>query len=315
MAIDFHTHLGWHALYADEFLAGLLEDGRPERRAAVLRSARLWLADECGDRLVREIDAAGLARAVVLMIDGSVRFEQSSLDLERAYDVHARLLARHGDRLVVFGGVDPRRGGALPLFTHGVIDLGFRGMKLYPPMGFSVLDRRLEPFLDVCARCRLPVLTHSGAALPGLDAAFASPSDVAELARRRPEIEFVMAHGGFALTDSEVRRAIETGNVTVDVAGFQAHAARFGWDATRRELARAFAPWFNERVVFGSDYPLFHFSARLADDIARLRSVFDDLPAASEQAWHNVMTSNAERLLGLAVSAVQPALQPVDGRA
>jgi hypothetical protein len=292
--IDVHTHLAFHAIYPPAFIAGLLgEEG--DAPAAVSSIARRWLSDEHGGRVIGEMDRAGISTSVLLMIDCGVRYGNGGASLEQAYAVHRALLERWPGRFVVFGGVDPRRGPeGLALFRRSVTEWGFGGMKLYPPMGFSLTDRALDPFLDVCAEHRIPVMTHGGDSLASLDNAFSRPSAVAELARRRPDVDIIMAHGGYALDDPEVQRALEHRNVWVDLAGFQVRQradagalAALGW---------AFRPEFNERVMFGSDYPLFHFARGVEQDLASLRQACE-AAGASERALDNVLSGNARRLL------------------
>ena len=164
----------------------------------------------------------------------------------------------------------------LDLFRRSVLEWGFSGMKLYPPMGFSLLDETLEPYLEICAERRLPVLTHSGPSLPALESEFARPVYVQELARAHPELRLVIAHGGYSIGTPEVRRAVEADNVMVDVSGFQAHSASVGWDRATRDLGWVLEPDFHEqRVLFGTDFPLFHFAVGLKHDLERICSVFE----------------------------------------
>ena len=109
-----------------------------ERNTELMLSvARRWLADEMGDRLVREMDEAGIASSVLLIIDGGVQFGDPSMSIEQIYEVHRCLLEAHQGRFLVFAGVDPRRGRmGLDLFRRSVLEWGFSGMKLYRPMGF-----------------------------------------------------------------------------------------------------------------------------------------------------------------------------------
>jgi predicted TIM-barrel fold metal-dependent hydrolase len=299
MVIDFHTHLGSHRIYPERFIEVLLdEDGCVPHRELLVAQARRWLRDDDGTRLLKEMDEAGIGTSVLLIIDAGLRFGEAPLTIEQSYALHRRLLQRYPGRFVVFAGVDPRRGRrGLELFEQSVVDWGFGGIKLYPPMGFAIDDGRLEDYFAVCATYGLPVLSHSGPSSKGLDNAYASHRHVAQLARRHPELTFVMAHAGHNVGDPEVRRALEVGNVMVDLSGFQAHARDGRWSDKAQELRWIFQPDFNDRVLFGSDYPLFHFSAGIADDLRRIRSVFDALGSTDRRALENVLWRNADRLL------------------
>jgi hypothetical protein len=300
MVIDFHTHLGSHRIYPERFIEILLnEDGAVPHRELLVAQVRRWLRDDEGMLLIKEMDEAGIATSVLLIIDAGLRFGEASLTIEQSYALHWRLLERHPDRFVVFAGVDPRRGEqGLELFEHSVVAWGFGGIKLYPPMGFSLDDKRLEDYFAICAAYRLPVLSHSGPSSKGLENALAGHCHVARLARRHPELIFVMAHAGHNISDPEVRRALEVDNVMVDLSGFQAHARDRRWSDKEQELGWIFQPDFNDRVLFGSDYPLFHFSTGIADDLRRIRSVFNAVELTDERPLENVLWRNADRLLG-----------------
>jgi hypothetical protein len=298
MTIDIHTHLPFHALYPQAFLAALVGVAEGEPLPPVLRR---WLSDQTGGGLVAEMDKVGVKTSVLLMIDSGVRYADQGLTIEQCYAVHRAVLEHWPGRFVAFGGVDPRRGGAaLELFRRSVVDWGFRGLKLYPPMGFSPADPALDPYLDICAERGLPVMTHSGDSLDSLDNDSASPRFVAELARRRPDVTVIMAHGGYSLDSADVRRAVELPNVWVDLAGFQTCERARGWEVTSAKLAWIFRPELNERVLFGSDYPLFHFATGLSDDLAYLERVFELAGEGDRRRFDNVLWRNAERVLGLA---------------
>ena len=108
-----------------------------------------------------------------------------------------------------------------------------------------------------------------------------------------------MAHGGYSIGTPEVRRAVEADNVMVDVSGFQAHSASVGWDRATRDLGWVFEPDFHEqRMLFGTDLPLFHFAVGLKHDVERICSVFESHGSGDRwKDYENVLAGNAERLL------------------
>jgi predicted TIM-barrel fold metal-dependent hydrolase len=83
-----------------------------------------------------------------------------------------QLAASTGDLdLIPFLCVDPRAssGDLLDDVKH-YIGQGFRGLKVYPPLGYLPEDVRLEPVFDHCLEHRIPVTTHcspSGAGRKG----------------------------------------------------------------------------------------------------------------------------------------------------
>ncbi len=75
------------------------------------------------------------------------------------------LQKKYPEEVLPFIHIDPRRKGALELFKEA-LDKGFRGLKLYPPMGHAAGDERLDPFYEYCNQNKIPVLVHCGPQSP-----------------------------------------------------------------------------------------------------------------------------------------------------
>ena len=67
------------------------------------------------------------------------------------------LISRHKDRLYPFVFADPRRPGVLNLVKK-YIDKGFKGIKIYPPLGYFPTDPDLEPVIKYAIEHKLPVM-------------------------------------------------------------------------------------------------------------------------------------------------------------
>lgn len=63
-------------------------------------------------------------------------------------------------QIIPFMHVDPRRTGVLNLLKKSVEELGFQGVKLYPPLGYFPYDTRLYPIYEYCEEMDLPIITH-----------------------------------------------------------------------------------------------------------------------------------------------------------
>ncbi len=81
----------------------------------------------------------------------------------RPYDVQiAELadLASENPAVIPFFHVDPRRPGVFDMFKEAVEKDGFRGLKIYPPLGYFPYDERLYPIYDYCQTNQIPVMSH-----------------------------------------------------------------------------------------------------------------------------------------------------------
>lgn len=68
-------------------------------------------------------------------------------------------LMKAGESIIPFIGTDPRRKGLLD-FVKKWHEKGFKGIKLYPPLGFYPNDKRLEPIFEYAVNHSLPILVH-----------------------------------------------------------------------------------------------------------------------------------------------------------
>jgi len=56
--------------------------------------------------------------------------------------------------------IDPRRKGVFDLLKKSVEEWGFKGVKLYPPLGYFPYDERLYPVYEYCQKNNLSVISH-----------------------------------------------------------------------------------------------------------------------------------------------------------
>ena len=99
------------------------------------RIADDW-CDPTGDRLVADMDAAGIERSVVFVLDFALHGGvDDGVSLERRYELFAAAVSRHPDRLVLYGGIDPRRPDAAAFVRRAEHEFGIRGVKIWPPAG------------------------------------------------------------------------------------------------------------------------------------------------------------------------------------
>lgn len=100
-------------------------------------------------------------RFVVLPMDmthmatGKVR-----VSIDRQHAELRGLRDDHGDAIVAFAAVDPRQERVVEKTIALIEEDGFRGIKLYPPVGYDPGDRRLEPLYAYAEERQVPVMAH-----------------------------------------------------------------------------------------------------------------------------------------------------------
>ena len=229
------------------------------------------------ESLLATLDECRLERAVVCA-GGTIDLERLSRQLilgghvETDADNDAVLSACEGTdgRLVPFFFANPHREAAL----YRARAAEFRGLEISPAVhGVGLTDPRVAALVDIAAAVGHCVYTVC------LDRVGAGVADLVVLARRFPQVNFVLGHSGIGNIDFYALTLIEgEANILLETSGGYTSVAA----AALRRLGA-------DRVVFGSEYPLQHPAVELAK--------FQSLRITPEQ-WQRVAWDNAHRLLG-----------------
>jgi predicted TIM-barrel fold metal-dependent hydrolase len=72
----------------------------------------------------------------------------------------ALLRKKFPDNIYPFIGADPRRSNFLDLVKKYIETEGFKGIKLYPPLGFYPFDKKLHSMYNYAEKNAIPILVH-----------------------------------------------------------------------------------------------------------------------------------------------------------
>lgn len=136
--------------------------------------------------LLRQMDAAGVARAVIAPEDREIALDNAA--------GNQRILAiarQHPDRFIAACSVNPWSGkNGIEEFRRCVA-AGAKMLVLAPALqGFMLSDELSDELLAEAARHRLPVYVHTG------PHSLAAPTQLALLAERLADCRFILGHGG-----------------------------------------------------------------------------------------------------------------------
>src|SRR5262245_24005879 len=114
--IDAHCHIASMDFFPPAFVDGVVANLELALTSQGIRADRrklkeMYLAkfqDPLCDELVSEMDAAGIARSVLLAADFTYAFRDGGLTIEEILQHHQAVYRRHPGRFYVFAGVDPR---------------------------------------------------------------------------------------------------------------------------------------------------------------------------------------------------------------
>jgi len=258
--IDAHVHLyppeanadpmGWALARGEKHWATLCtrkrKDGTPVQGFASV------------DELLRDMDAAGVTRAVLL----GWYWEKPATCTEHNRFL-AQCVAAHPDRLSAFGTVHPAAGETALEDVRRARDHGFIGLGELSPHSQQVGlgDPIWRQLMTLAGQLKLPVNLHvtDPRSKPYPGRVETPLADFVGLAREFPMTKFILAHWGGGLAFDSENQVLK--NVYYDTA---ASALLYG-----PEVWKQAAPG---RVLFGSDYPLILYPKKrpLADFVGMI---------------------------------------------
>lgn len=187
------------------------------------------------DELVRRLDELGIEAAVVSAPDRCLAVAN-----REGNDFVVEACRRHPGRLIGFAGVNPWFGEEAVAELRRAAEAGLRGIVLHPALqGFLLADDLADPVVAAAGELGLAVYVPTGTPVHAL------PLQLTELARRFPEVRFLMGHMGHSdFWIDSIPAVAGAPNVYAEISYKQPHTIE---DAVRTLGAH--------RVVFGSDAP------------------------------------------------------------
>ncbi|MFB8045323.1 amidohydrolase family protein [Streptomyces hydrogenans] len=205
----------------------------------------------------------------------------------------AEAAAENPDVIIPFAGVDPFKGkAAVRQIRRLVEEFGVKGFKFHPNIqAFHPNDRMAYPLYEAIEDAGAIAVFHTGqtgigAGAPGgggIRLKYANPMDVDDVAADFPGMRIVLAHPSFPWQDEALAVATHKPNVHIDLSGWSPKYFP-------PQLVRYANSLLQDKVLFGSDYPLLTPDRWLAD--------FAGLPLKDE-VRPKILKENAARLLGL----------------
>lgn len=192
-----------------------------------------------------------------------------------------------------FGCVDPRKGkAAVDEAERCVKKLGLMGIKFHPSaQGFYPNDRAFYPLWEACRAMKIPLQFHTGttglgAGAPGgggVHLKYAHPFHLDDLAADFPDLTIILCHPGWPWTEENLMILLHKSNTFMDLSGW---APKYFPEPLKREMKGR----LQDRVMFGSDYPLIPHE--------RLFQEYEAMGLSSE-VLEKIYVKNAERVFSL----------------
>lgn len=298
MIIDAHMHMWNRLMLPDLAIQTYLE---PLRRFKEMYGGMFDMGlddempfsdyDEKIEAAIESLDKNGIDYGVVLATD----FELVGGDRMTNEEYMEWLFQRCSvdDRFIPFVSVDPNRRDAVDMIGRFVNRYDPKGIKMYPATGFYPNDERMDAYWDAVDDLGLVVVTHAGMALPPLDEKYCHPSYFAAVADRHPDMKIVIAHLGGKFHQELCPLMDGRPNVFTDCSAQQ------GWMPDDNDVVvdrlRTVAGRFPDRVVFGTDFPLYDERIPAGRFIRLIR----ESDWGTEKMKEDLLGNNMARVLGL----------------
>jgi predicted TIM-barrel fold metal-dependent hydrolase len=208
------------------------------------------------DRWVRELDANGVHRAVLI---ASVPGDEASV---------AAAVARHPARFVGFFMLDASAADAVERVRQALSQPGLKGVCLFPAMHHVALDDdRTFRVVEAAAAKGAVAFVHCGVLSVGVrrklglpsrfDLRLGDPLAVARLAQAFPQIPFIVPHFGAGRLDEALMAADSCANIHLDTSSSNSWT-RYTPGLTLEAVFRsALAVAGPSRLLFGTDSSFF----------------------------------------------------------
>jgi predicted TIM-barrel fold metal-dependent hydrolase len=281
VAIDVHTH------------AEVSRDGHGSLSPALLGASAAHFK-AAGNRQPTIDETAAYYReramaAVVFTVDA----EHATGHPRIANEEIAESCAAHPDTLIPFASIDPHKGRTGVREARRLVEhYGVRGFKFHPSLqGFAPDDRLAYPLYEVIEELGAVALFHTGQTGigagvrggGGIRLRYSDPMLVDDVAVDFPDLRIILAHPSFPWQDEALAVAGHKPHVHIDLSGWSPKYFP-------PQLVRYANSLLQDKVLFGSDYPLITPDRWLADFAA-----LDIKPAVRPK----ILKRNAARLLGL----------------
>lgn len=160
----------------------------------------------------------------------------------------AREVEQHPDRLIGLGALHPDSEDIRVDVFH-ILELGLKGVKLHPDIQrFKIDDKKCAQIYSLCEEYSLPILMHTG----DYRYDFSNANRLVPVLEEFTNLTVIGAHfGGWSVWEDSCQKLAGRKNLYVDCC------SSFEW-ITKEYAVKLIHAYGADRVLFGSDYPIFH---------------------------------------------------------
>jgi len=247
MIIDAHVHIGREELFSPSMVEFMNSH---------------HLLDEAGRRrllpegLIEEMDSNNIDKAIVFPLAFPENAEQ--LNILNEFTINS--VSKYSKRLIGFAVIAPSDiAASIKLLEQVIKEDQLRGIKIHPSMQRVFMnDPLLDPIYEFATQADIPILFHSGAGPSGQSDKYSQPSLIEDVLIKHKGLKVILAHMGRPFYEETAYILRKYGNVFADIS---ANKGRKGGPALLRHVLMFLHTYAGaaERLIFGTDYPVFTF--------------------------------------------------------
>jgi len=305
MIVDVHYHLIPTDL-SPEMVKGLIDEPlrvakimglEPNREELIQKASQLY-GDKNGKNLFKIRDKAGIDFTIVCHVDNTEWYmpEMTHFFNKRISDI----ANKYPDQLMAFAGVDPRRPEALNMLKQCFEEYGMKGLKYHPDYGYDPSGPESYLLLNYLEKKNGILLTHTGP-ITGMRSKFTEPIILSDILADFPNLKIIAAHMGQINWRPWAALSALHPNLYGDLAMWGPFA--FGkFELFCRELRDIIDYVGVEKVLFGSDSPVYDIVLPVEDLIEKIKKLPDEAPDGitfTKEEIDAILGGNAAKLLGL----------------
>jgi len=310
MIIDVHYHLIPVSIPPN---SPFLEEGmlEPLRVAKIMdlevdldtlkeKASQMW-SDPRGRKLIKTMDEVGIDYTIVCNVDNAGNELNTPEVTQYMNKMIAKIANKYPEKIMALAGVDPRRPEALKMLKQCFEEFGMKGLKYHADNGYDPSGPESYDLLEYLEKKKGILLTHTGPLGPHGRSKFTEPILLADIMVDFPNLKIIAAHMGQINWRPWAALAALYPNLYGDLAMWAPFA--FGrFDLFCRELRDIIDYVGIEKILFGSDGPIYDIVLPVNDVIEKIRNLPNKAPNGirfTEDEIDAILGGNAAKLLGI----------------
>jgi len=243
-AVDYHAH--------PVFRSTLKKDPPLYMAARHFRLKDEVVPENIAD-MIRHMDEGNVEKAVIMALDTTASDHWAFQGQFLTNDGVAEIVKEYPDRFIGYGAVDPRRPDAVEEVERCIKELKFKGMKFHPGAVrlYPNDEKYFYPIYEKCVELGVPVQSHCGTTgLYFTKIKYTMPLGYDDVAVDFPTLKLVLLHFGIGgWHDQAMSVAFRHPNVYVDISGASPRII------PQSVILAANTPFYQDKIIFGTDYP------------------------------------------------------------